>query len=192
MTDAHLTTLLSFFKAMANESRLRLVGLLSERERSVQELAELTGLKEPTISHHLAVLKDIGLVTARAEGVIRWHALDVEALARLNRGLLDAGSVAALAPKTESWEDKVLSGFLDEAGKLKVIPASRRKRVVVLRWLMKAFEEGRRYPEAEVNAAIQEKHWDAATLRREMIGHRMMAREAGVYWRLPEAEWAEG
>jgi hypothetical protein len=192
MTEAHLSTLLTFFKAMANESRLRLVGLLSERERSVQELAELTGLKEPTVSHHLAVLKDLGLVTARAEGVTRWHSLDVDALTRLNRGLLDAGAVAALAPKTESWEEKVLAGFIDEAGKLKVIPASRRKRAVVLRWLMEAFEEGRRYPEAEVNAAIQEKHWDAATLRRELIGHRMMARESGVYWRLPQADWAEG
>jgi hypothetical protein len=192
MSEAHLSTLLTFFKAMANESRLRLVGLLSERERSVQELAELTGLKEPTVSHHLAVLKDLGLVTARAEGVTRWHSLDVDALTRLNRGLLDAGAVAALAPKTESWEEKVLSGFIDEAGKLKVIPASRRKRAVVLRWLMEAFEEGRRYPEAEVNAAIQEKHWDAATLRRELIGHRMMARESGVCWRLPETEWAEG
>lgn len=192
MTEDHLSTLLTFFKAMANESRLRLVGLLSERERSVQELAELTGLKEPTVSHHLAVLKELGVVTARAEGVTRWHTLDLDALARMNRGLLDPGAVAALAPKTESWEEKVLSGFLDEAGKLKVIPASRRKRAVVLRWLMAAFEEGRRYPESEVNAAIQDKHWDAATLRREMIGHRMMAREAGVYWRLPEAEWAEG
>jgi DNA-binding transcriptional ArsR family regulator len=192
MTEAHLSTLLTFFKAMANESRLRLVGLLAAQERSVQELAELTGLKEPTVSHHLAVLKELGLVTARAEGVTRWHSLDVDALVRLNRGLLDPASVAALAPRTESWEEKVLSGFVDEQGALKVIPASRRKRVVVLRWLMEAFEEGQRYPEAEVNAAIQQKHWDAATLRRELIGHRMMAREAGVYWRLPESEWMAG
>jgi len=37
MPQADAETLLAFFKAMANESRLRIVGLLAERERSVQE-----------------------------------------------------------------------------------------------------------------------------------------------------------
>jgi hypothetical protein len=183
--------LLAFFKAMAHESRLRIVGLLAQRERSVQELAELLDLKEPTVSHHLAILKDQDLVTVRAEGTTRWHALDVDALERLNRQVLEPTGVTA--PKAaDDWETKVLSGYLDAEGKLKVIPASRRKRGVVLRWLMTMFEAGRRYPETEINAAIQTRHWDCATLRRELIGHRMMAREDGIYWRLPEAEWKEG
>lgn len=192
MTEAHLSTLLAFFKAMANESRLRIVGLLAGRERSVQELAELLALKEPTVSHHLAVLKDLGLVSVRAEGVTRWHALKPEALTRMNRALLDGAGVAALAPKSETWEEKVLATFIGPDGALKVIPASRRKRAVVLAWLARQFEEGRRYPEAEVNETLQRRHWDSATLRRELIGHRMLAREAGVYWRLPEGDWAAG
>ena len=49
--------------------------------------------------------------------------------------------------------------------------------------------EGRRYPEAEVNAILQRRHWDSATMRREMVGWRMLAREAGVYWRLPMQQW---
>ncbi|MFN3513579.1 MAG: metalloregulator ArsR/SmtB family transcription factor [Phenylobacterium sp.] len=192
MTEAHLSTLLAFFKAMANESRLRIVGLLAGRERSVQELAELLALKEPTVSHHLAVLKDLGLVSVRAEGVTRWHALKPEALTRMNRALLDGAGVAALAPKSETWEEKVLATFVGPDGALKVIPASRRKRAVVLAWLARQFEEGRRYPEAEVNETLQRRHWDSATLRRELIGHRMLAREAGAYWRLPEGDWAAG
>ena len=189
MSEIQLQALLAFFKAMSNESRLKIVGLLAARERSVQELAELLDLKEPTISHHLAALKALGLVTVRAEGVVRWHALDAEALTRMNRALLEPAGMAAIAPPTESWDDKVLSGFIDEAGRLKVMPASRRKRVVVLAWLTRQFEEERRYREAEVNEIIQRRHWDSATLRREMIGHKMMAREAGIYWRLPESEW---
>lgn len=192
MPEAQLKTLLAFFKAMANESRLRIVGLLAARERSVQELAELLDLKEPTVSHHLAALKALGVVRVRAEGVVRWHSLDADALARMNRALMEPAGMAAIAPKAESWEAKVLSGFVDEAGKLKVMPASRRKRAVVLAWLMGRFEEGRRYPEAEVNEIIQNVHWDSATLRREMIGHRMLARESGIYWRLPEVGWARG
>ena len=64
MPDPDLSELLSFFKAMANESRLRIVGLLAQRERTVQELSEVLELKEPTVSHHLAVLKDLGLASA--------------------------------------------------------------------------------------------------------------------------------
>lgn len=193
MPEADVQTLLSFFKAMANESRLRIVGLLAERERSVQELAELLDLKEPTVSHHLAVLKGIGLVTVRAEGVTHWHALKPEGLTDISRGLFVDQAVAALAGPKPNWEDKVMAAFVRPDGTLTAMPASRRKRWVILAWLTRQFEEDRRYPEPEVNSIIQQRHWDSATLRREMIGYHMMAREDGIYWRLPQAEWvAEG
>src|ERR1700761_8726559 len=164
-------TLLEFFKAMAHESRLRMIGLLAQREHSVQELADKLELKEPTVSHHLAILKAQGLVTVRAEGTTRWHALDVSALERMTKRVLEPQGVTAPPAEPQSWDAKVLQGFLDPDGKLKVIPASRRKRGVVLRWLMRDFAEDRRYPEAEVNALIQAHHEDCATLRREIIGH---------------------
>src|SRR5215469_3451059 len=99
MKDSDQVQLLAFFKAMANESRLRIVGLLATHERSVQELAQLLALSEPTVSHHLAVLKEIGLVSVRAEGVVRWHALVPKALSAMNRALLDKDRVTALAPR---------------------------------------------------------------------------------------------
>ena len=187
MPDPDLSPLLAFFKAMANESRLRIVGLLAQQERTVQELAETLGLKEPTVSHHLAVLKDLGLVTVRPEGVMRWHALDAQALTGMNRRLLDSDA-AAMAPEVD-WEGRVMAAFVGPDGRLKSIPAARRKRWVILQWLAARFEAGRRYAEAEVNDILQQRHWDCATLRRELIGARMLAREGGVYWRLPEAEW---
>ncbi|HWF75747.1 MAG TPA: metalloregulator ArsR/SmtB family transcription factor [Caulobacteraceae bacterium] len=195
MPEADLATLLAFFKAMANESRLRIVGLLAERERSVQELAALLELKEPTISHHLAALKACGLVSARAEGVVRWHALRLGTLTELNRSLLDQQGGVALArevtPAENAWEAKVLASYVGPDGKLDAIPASRRKRLIVLKWLARQFQLGRRYREAEVNETLQRRHWDCATLRRELIGYGMMGREAGVYWLRPEAEWRE-
>lgn len=184
-------TLLAFFKAMADDSRLRIVGLLAQGERSVQDLARALGLKEPTVSHHLAILKAQGLVTARAEGTTRWHALDRAALERLTRRVLKPQTEALLLRET-SWDAKVLQNFVDGDGKLKSIPASRKKRGAVLRWLMADFADDRRYSEAEINAAIQVHHWDSATLRRELIGHRMMARKDRVYWRLPANEWKAG
>jgi len=186
-------TLLAFFKAMADESRLRIIGLLAQGERSVQELARALDLKEPTVSHHLAILKAQGLVTARAEGTTRWHALDLAVLEQLSKRVLHSTTAKVPLPRGgDAAEDKVLQGFVDADGKLKLIPASRKKRGVVLRWLMRNFAVGRHYSEAEVNAAIQERHWDSATLRRELIGHRMMARKDRIYWRLPEADWKAG
>lgn len=191
MTQEHFDTLLAFFKAMANESRLRIVGLLAERERSVQELAQSLGLKEPTVSHHLAALKALGLVSARAEGVTHWHRLETEALTGFNRVLLDKGAVTALAAPPETDAARIVSNFLNEDGTLKHLPASRKKRWMVLEWLMEGFEDGRRYPEKEVNAILQQRHWDSATIRREMVGYRMLAREDNVYWRLPREGWVE-
>jgi hypothetical protein len=189
MTNSDQAQLLAFFKAMANQSRLQIVGLLAARERSVQELAQLLALSEPTISHHLAVLKEIGLVSVRAEGVVRWHSLVPKTLGAMNRSLLDKKKVAALAPRGTNSGERVLATFVDSNGLMKRIPASRSKRLVVLKWLVRKFDEDKRYPEARVNETIQQHHWDSATLRRELIGHRMMAREKGVYWRLPESEW---
>ncbi|MBV9421197.1 MAG: metalloregulator ArsR/SmtB family transcription factor, partial [Alphaproteobacteria bacterium] len=159
-------TLLEFFKAMADQSRLRIVGLLANRERSVQELATALELKEPTVSHHLAVLKAVGIVTARAEGTTRWHALDRDALERLSKRVLqpEKERIAKSKPRDESFDDKTLRAFVDASGKLSHMPASRKKRGAVLRWLMRDFEVGRRYSEREVNDAIQRHHWDSATL----------------------------
>jgi len=184
-------TLLAFFKALADQSRLRIVGLLAEREYSVQALAQALALKEPTVSHHLAVLKSTGLVTARAEGTTRWHALDRAALENLSYRVLQRTPEPAPAAN-DVWDEKTLRGFVAADGKLTRIPASRRKRGAVLRWLMRDFAPDRRYSEAEVNEAIQRHHWDSATLRRELVGHNMMARKDRIYWRLPEAEWKAG
>ncbi len=187
--------LLAFFKAMADDSRLRIVGLLANGERNVQELAAALDLKEPTVSHHLAILKAQGLVTARAEGTTRWHALDRGALERLSKRLLqpEKEKLARATPrKAEDFDAKVLRAFVDADGKLSHMPASRKKRGAVLRWLMRDFTAGKRYSEAEVNDAIQAHHWDSATLRRELVGHAMLARKDRVYWRLPEAEWKKG
>ena len=188
-------TLLEFFKAMADASRLKIIGLLAGGERSVQELARALGLKEPTVSHHLAILKAQGLVTARAEGTTRWHALDRGALERLTKRVLQPASEksARQAPHpAQDFDAKVLKNFVAADGTLKQVPAARKKRGAVLRWLMRDFEPGRRYSEAEINEAIQAHHWDSATLRRELIGHRMLARRDRIYWRLPEAEWKAG
>src|ERR1700736_4847715 len=76
MTETEVASLLRFFKALAHESRFRLLGFVAQRERSVQELAGLLGLSEPTTSHHLALLHQAGLVGLRVEGNLHWYAFE--------------------------------------------------------------------------------------------------------------------
>jgi predicted transcriptional regulator len=184
MSETELQTLLSFFKVLADESRLKMLGILATQERSVEELAELLQLKTPTVSHHLAKMKALGLVTMRADGNTHLYALRPEGLRNLSKDLLTQEKVASLAKNVEgeAWERKVLKDFF-EGEKLKEIPASRKKREVVLRWLAGRFEPEVRYKEPQVNEIIGRHHPDFATLRRELIGANLLAREAGVYWR---------
>ncbi len=178
-------TLLAFFKALAHESRLRMVGLLAEQERSVDELATLLALKPPTISHHLARLRGVGLVEVRAEGTTRHYRLVPGRLEALSKEVLAPGTLeratGTIAPR--AWEDKVLDTFLD-GSRLRSIPSSRKKRSVILDWLVKQFEPGRSYTEVEVNRIVKAHHPDSATLRRELVGAGLMTRERSVYQRV--------
>ncbi len=57
-----------FLKALSHESRLLVLCLLAERERSVSELEQILSLRQPTVSQQLARLRLDGLVTTRREG----------------------------------------------------------------------------------------------------------------------------
>jgi len=57
-----------FFKALADETRLRIVKLLQVREMCVCEVMVALGLTQPTASHHLGLLENAGLVKDRKEG----------------------------------------------------------------------------------------------------------------------------
>jgi hypothetical protein len=185
MPEEQLQTLLKFFKALADENRLKLLGILATRECSVEELAVLLRLKAPTVSHHLTKLKELGLVEMRADGNIHLYRLQAEGLRGLQKMLLTPENVATLVELEESdgWERKVLRDFF-EGERLKEIPSSRKKRLVILQWLAEQFAPERMYSEAEVNAILQRSHPDSATLRRELIGAHLLQREAGIYRRL--------
>jgi len=56
------------FKALADETRLRIIGLLTAREMCVCEVMVALHLTQPTASHHLRILENVGLVNDRKEG----------------------------------------------------------------------------------------------------------------------------
>jgi hypothetical protein len=185
MTQEQFASLLKFFKVLGNESRLKILGLLATQERNVGELAELLELKEPTVSHHLAMMKEMGLVKVRAEGNVRIYWLDTRFLESMNRDLFSQASLSSLIDEEgieNTWEKKVLQTFLED-GRIKQIPARYKKQVVIINWLADQFEADRRYPEAELNELLKGYHDDYASLRRYLVDHKLMQRDKGVYWR---------
>jgi predicted transcriptional regulator len=182
-TESQVADLTEMFKVLADESRLRLLALLLHgRERGVEELAAMVGLRAPTVSHHLARLRGAGFVAMRVQGNAHYYRADRAALARASRDLLSTEHLRGLVRDVEhgGWERKVLRDFTVGAT-LKEIPASRRKRDVILRWLAQDFSAGRAYEEREVNEIIGRHHPDFATLRRELVGAGLLRRAAGVY-----------
>ena len=181
MEQDKLEPLLRFFKALANKSRLKIVGILANRECSVSDLADLLDLRESTVSHHLAMLRELGLVRLQAEGNTHIYWLNQEALIQMNKDLFSTESLSTLVQGVDeqSWEDKVLSTFVID-DRLTQIPARFKKRQVILRWLADKFEFDRRYTEREVNEIIQRHHPDYASLRRYMIESKLMQREKVV------------
>ncbi|MBS4082824.1 MAG: helix-turn-helix transcriptional regulator [Rhizobiales bacterium] len=64
-----------FLKALSHESRLLLLCLLAEGERSVTELETILSLRQPTVSQQLARLRFDGMVTTRRDGKVIYYSL---------------------------------------------------------------------------------------------------------------------
>jgi ArsR family transcriptional regulator len=65
-----------FAKAIADETRQKIMQACCCQWRSVNELVELMGVSQPTVSHHLAILKEAGLVNVRHEGKQTFYSLN--------------------------------------------------------------------------------------------------------------------
>ena len=186
--DEPLASLLRFYRALADETRLRLVGLLVAGERGVGELAAEVGQPEAVVVNHLAKLEELGLVRSRREGRARFYAFDGAALRAMNRELFARVRPAVpLDDLPEDEFDRVVLRNFREGERLTGIPVDRKKRLAVLRWLAAKFEPGRTYREAEVNELIERHHPDFASLRRFLVDEGLMERERGIYRRLAEA-----
>jgi ArsR family transcriptional regulator len=65
-----------FCKALADETRQRILEMLLEEEMSVSDIVEAFSMSQPSISHHLSVLKQFGLVISRKQGKHVFYAIN--------------------------------------------------------------------------------------------------------------------
>ena len=75
------TDTVTFAKALADETRQKIMALCCCTEMSVNSLVEATGVAQPTVSHHLKILKDAGLVTTERRGKEIYYTLNQTQLA---------------------------------------------------------------------------------------------------------------
>ena len=180
--------LVTFFKALADSNRLKIVGLLAEKSYSVEELAELLKLKPSTVSHHLARLSEVGLVRARSESYYNVYQLDQSVLQEKARTMFTQGELSNVAAEVDvdAYDKKVIRDYTRRDGSLKTLPAQRKKLEAILRYVVQGFNEGKRYSEKQVNEILAGYYEDTATLRRELVGFGLMQREGGggEYWRV--------
>ena len=84
-TAAHVAEL---FRAFSDTSRVQLLSALSDQELNVGTLAELVGISESAISHHLRGLRQMGLVQARRNGKeVYYHIEDEHIIALFRQGV---------------------------------------------------------------------------------------------------------
>jgi DNA-binding transcriptional ArsR family regulator len=111
MKTEEIQMLLQFFKALANENRLKILGILAERECGVTELATLLDLKAPTVSHHLSKLKELDLVEMRMEGNDHLYRLSIGNLHTMSETVFSSLTSEKMATLSEdvaydAWEKK--------------------------------------------------------------------------------------
>jgi ArsR family transcriptional regulator len=95
--EADAAALAQVFKALADPARLRLLSLIASFEGGQACVCDLTSqfdLTQPTISHHLRVLREAGLIDSERRGTWVYYWALPEALSRLS-GLLEANTPVA-------------------------------------------------------------------------------------------------
>ena len=102
------------FRALGDATRLRLLRLLARSPLNVTELVSLVGVAQPSVSHHLAKLRELGLISEERQAGFTYYSLGVtegEALwpilrVALDQGADDSGDLARLADLLRQREDR--------------------------------------------------------------------------------------
>lgn len=177
------TEAIKLFKCLADKSRLQILKSLTIEDMDVERLAGRLGLTPATISFHLKKLSEAGAVRSYKRQYYTIYSLCRDVfMTRILDIISEQSDEAAIQDQRDAdYRRRVIETFF-EYGKLKAIPAQRKKERIILEEIARSFEPGRIYTEREVNIIIADFHDDFCTIRRDMIGEKIMARENGKYW----------
>ena len=174
--------LVALFKALADPTRLRLAASIVDRPRCGQDLASELGVSTGTVSHHLRVLREAGLVRESREPPFSFFSLDLGALQRALKAVSSKKTVREFAgdDSLPQEERKVLRTFFD-GPRLVAFPAQRKKKQMVFEEILRRLPRRKEYGERELSRYIETIHDDYCTIRREFVMGGYMVRDQGTY-----------
>lgn len=180
---------IKLFKCLSDKSRLQILKSLTIEDMDVERLAGRLSLTPATISFHLKKLADAGAVRSYKKQYYTMYSLCKDVfMTRIIDIINETSHEAAIHDQRDAeYRKRVIESFF-EYGKLKSIPVQRKKERIILEEIAKAFEYGRIYTEREVNIIIADFHDDFCTIRRDMIGEKIMDRENGKYWLITDQQ----
>jgi len=85
-----------YFKAFGDPTRLRILGLLAVKEKTVNEIVKEIGLSQPTISRHLGILREAEVVIDRREGQQVYYSLNKISVGDCCTGFCDCLSIQVI------------------------------------------------------------------------------------------------
>lgn len=173
---------IKLFKCLADKSRLQILKSLLIEDMYVERLAERLDLTPATISFHLKKLEDANAVTSRKEQYYTIYSIKKDVFMQNIMDIIREESTELKLQKEreDAYRKKVINSFF-EYGKLKSIPAQRKKERIILEEIATSFEAGRVYSEREINIIIADFHDDFCTIRRDMISENILEREHANY-----------
>ena len=169
---------LELLKLLADETRLLILNRLMCDDSYAEKLACELSLTSATICYHLKKLEAGGLVSSKRSQFCMIYSLNREIFEKPIYELIKIGE--SVTDPDEKYRREILSNFF-RYGKLKQLPAQRKKREIVLREIAKSFDPEKVYSENEVNDIIHTFHEDHCLIRREMIALGIMERENERY-----------
>ena len=187
-----LNKIVEFHKALGDLTRIRIIALLQQGPLHGQAIAGKLGLKPPTITHHMAKLREVGLIKEKRDKNTIYFSLNTKVLESSANAILAVGTGGKASMEmsvTAEERTAIINNFFTKDGKLKNYPAQRKKKLVVLAHMAKGLEFGKVYPEKEINEYLKQYHEDFATLRRELIMCQYMYRENNQYELNPVELW---
>jgi len=87
-----------YFKAFGDPTRLRILALLAPKELAVGEIVTRVGLSQPTVSRHLAILREAGVVVDRRDGQQVFYSLNKTSVENCCSGFCDCLSIQIKIP----------------------------------------------------------------------------------------------
>lgn len=186
-----LERIVNFHKVMGDKTRIRIISLLKAGPLHGQAIAGKLGLRPPTISHHLAKLKEIDIVYQRRDKNTIYFYLNKDKLRKMALEIIRIGDEGMFEKFdiTDKEKSNIIRNFIDDTGKLTALPAQRKKKLVLLEYMLRGLEHGKLYKEIEINEHIKQYYQDFATIRREFVMGHFMYRQNNMYELNPIDMW---